>query len=368
MNDRTARTARLEVDVDERAEQPEWDRFVAGAPSGHHVQTTMWGRVKASMGWSAIRVIARRDGQIVGGAQVLHRPLTRIGRIGYVSHGPLVTDPSVATAIHDRLEWLARELRILHLTMQAPLPAPGLPEPTPRPHHMVRTSAIAAPATTIVDLDATPDELLAGMQRKTRYNIRLSERRGVKVRTGTVDDLGLYHAMVEATAKRRRFDPFPQAYYQAMWDELHPGGHLRLAVAELDGDPLAAQIAIGFGTTVVNKLSVWSGSQGRARPNEAIQWSAIEHSHAHGYLSYDLEGIEIEAARHLLAGEDLPPKFDQTTTSFKLGFGGRVVIAPPAFEYVANPAVRWAYRELYPRVSTRRWVKRLRKRLRTKET
>ena len=69
----------------------EWDAFVAAHPRGSLLQTTSWAQLKSRFGWSTQRVWMRRDGRLVGGAQVLFRSVALgIVKLGYVPHGPLV--------------------------------------------------------------------------------------------------------------------------------------------------------------------------------------------------------------------------------------------------------------------------------------
>jgi lipid II:glycine glycyltransferase (peptidoglycan interpeptide bridge formation enzyme) len=150
-----------------------------------------------------------------------------------------------------------------------------------------------------------------------------------------------------------------------MWDVLAPGGHVRLCLAEIDGTPVSAQVAVAFGDTVVNKLSVWSGEGGRDRPNEAVQWSTIRWAHTHGFQRYDLEGLRLEAAYVVLRGEPLPTSTSQSVTSYKLGFGGEVVVMPAASAWISNPVARWGYAHAYPRMGDLHAVRAAIKRLRT---
>jgi peptidoglycan pentaglycine glycine transferase (the first glycine) len=130
-------------------------------------------------------------------------------------------------------------------------------------------------ATVLLDLTRGTDALLAGMNPKTRYNVQLGRRRGIVIREGTEADLAEYGRLLRATAERQQFTPLPEAYFASMWSVLHPRGQVRMTMAELDGEVLAAQLAVVFGDTVTNKMSVWSGRHGRHRPNEALQWATI---------------------------------------------------------------------------------------------
>jgi lipid II:glycine glycyltransferase (peptidoglycan interpeptide bridge formation enzyme) len=203
------------------------------------------------------------------------------------------------------------------------------------------------------------------MSSKTRYNIRLSGRRSVTVREGGAADIGAYHRILVATASRQGFEAAPRRYFDAMWDVLAPGGHVRLCLGEIDGTPVSGQLAVAFGDTVVNKLSVWSGEGGRDRPNEALQWATIRWAHAHGFHRYDLEGLRLEAAHAVLRGEAPPASTSQSVTSYKLGFGGQVVVMPGACVWIPNRMARRGYAHAYPRLREARAVRAAIKRLRT---
>ena len=354
--------------VSDTLEDSAWDSFLERTPGGHHTQTSLWAQVKASLGWQPLRIVATRSDEIVAGVQLLFRRIPVIGAVGYVSKGPVFAyeDPVLTSLVLDELERTVRASRIQHLTIQPP--DGGNPEgwDIVERRFSQSTTAISPPATVILDVTQDSDTLLAAMSRRTRYNVRLGIRKGVIVREGDESDLGSYYRILETTARRQGFSPFPERYFAEMWRVLEPRGHLNLFIAELDGEAVSAQIVVPFGAMVVNKMSVWSGRQGESRPNEALQWSAIEWSRDAGYAHYDMEGINPEAARALLGGGVLPESLHQSVTSFKLGFGGQVVVFPDACDYIHNPAARWMYTGVYPRIRDRRSVKRLIKGLRTR--
>jgi lipid II:glycine glycyltransferase (peptidoglycan interpeptide bridge formation enzyme) len=348
-------------------EDPAWDAFLAALPSGHHTQTSLWARVKSSLGWQAVRVVVERQGDIIGGAQILYRRLPAVGAVGYVSRGPVLAtaDDALGARILDEVEHVTRELRIRHLTVQPPGSTDEAPPFfTDRPY-LASDTEVAPRATVLLDVTAEPDQILAAMSSKTRYNIRLSGRRSVTVREGGAADIGAYHRILVATASRQGFEAAPRRYFDAMWDVLAPGGHVRLCLGEIDGTPVSGQLAVAFGDTVVNKLSVWSGEGGRDRPNEALQWATIRWAHAHGFHRYDLEGLRLEAAHAVLRGEAPPASTSQSVTSYKLGFGGQVVVMPGACVWIPNRMARRGYAHAYPRLREARAVRAAIKRLRT---
>jgi glycosyltransferase involved in cell wall biosynthesis/lipid II:glycine glycyltransferase (peptidoglycan interpeptide bridge formation enzyme) len=334
-------------------DDPAWDAFLAAIPGGHHTQTSLWGRVKASLGWDVARVVVEREGRVVGGAQLLHRRVAPSVSVGYVHRGPVlapeVDADEVGPLVVSELERIAGHLRVRHLSVQPY----GRTEETPlylreRIGYHETHVEVAPRATVLVDVTRDPETILAAMHRGLRYNVRLSARKEITVREGTSVDLDSYYGMLLATAERQGFSPQPKRYFERMWHVLRPGGHVRLTLAEHDGVPVAGQIAVAFGDTVVNKLGVWSGEEGGRKPNEALHWDTLNWAHGRGYRHYDLEGIKLRIARAACRGElEASPG---SVAGFKLRFGGDVVVMPPAHVHVPNRAVRFAYNELYPRI------------------
>ena len=64
---------------------------------------------------------------------------------------------------------------------------------------------------------ASEDELLGRMKQKTRYNIRLAERKGVSVRTGGAADIPRLFRMYAETADRDGFVIRNEEYYRTVW-------------------------------------------------------------------------------------------------------------------------------------------------------
>lgn len=356
-----------QVYVSDETEDPEWDTFLAQNPGGHHVQTSLWAQVKAVLGWRAVRIIARQNGQIIGGAQILIRSIPLIGAIGYVTRGPVLAldDLRLAHQVIDELHTVAQAQGIRYLVVQPPCNGEALARELPGWGFQPSPIAVGTTATVVIDLSRDLEAILAQMKPRTRYNVRLGPRKGITVREGTESDLPTYYRLLVATSQRQNFAPYPEKYFAAMWRVFSPHGYVRLFLADHEGEPVSALLAIPFGDTLINKLAVWSGRHGDCRPNELLQWTAITWAKSHGYRYYDFEGIDPQAAREILNGNPLPDALSQSTTSFKLGFGGQVVLYPGAYEYVYNPVLRWTYSAVFPKIASLPVAKKAVNRLRT---
>ncbi len=356
-----------EIRVSQDCEDPIWDTFLARAPGGHHVQSSLWAQVKAVLGWRTARIVVMHGKEIAAGAQILMRSLPLVGTIGYVPKGPLLAsdDPVLVQLVLDELRQIAKSHRIQFLAVQPPNNGEAFTRQLPDQGFQPASIELVPTATVLIELEKDLDTILADMSRKTRYNVRVGERKGITVREGTESDLSTYYRMVIETSQRQGFSPYPEEYFREMWRVLSPHGYIRLFLAEYESEVVSAQLAIPFGDTMINKLSVWSGRHGNRRPNEALQWAAIQWAKSNGYRYYDFEGIKTEAARAELRNEPLSDAFKQTVTSFKLGFGGEVTLFPGAYTYIYNPVLRSGFDAIFPTIANSQAVKTMLHRLRS---
>jgi lipid II:glycine glycyltransferase (peptidoglycan interpeptide bridge formation enzyme) len=322
--------------------------------------------VKANQGWRAVRVTARQEGQIVAGAQILLQALPLIGSVGYLFNGPLFVkdDPALHDLMTRELKQIAKAYHILILIVQPPKTAAAYAETLPNNDFTLGKIKIALSATTVLDTSPDLETILAQMKSKTRYNIRLSKRKGITVRAGTEADIPVFHQLLTETGKRQNFTPSSEEYFANMMRILGPHDYFKLFFAEYEGEPVSAMLAIPFGDTVIYKRGAWAGAHGDKRPNEAMHWAAIQWVKSQGYRFYDFDGIEPPVAELILQNESVPREMLQSVTRFKLGFTTGVVLLPPPYEYVYNPILGWGYNHMYPRLARSPRVKRLIKQLR----
>lgn len=358
---------RYEVRVSRELQDPEWDAFLASTPGGHHVQSSLWAQVKMGLGWRAVRFVVTQGDQIVAGAQILMRPITFAGAIGYVPKGPLlaVNDFKLVQLVLNTLDGVARANKVRYLVVQPPDNDQILAQQLGVLGMQPAAKAVAPIATVMIDLTQELDDILNQMKSKTRYNIRLGQRKGVMVREGAEEDVPAFFHLLALTGDRQAFSSYPQEYFRELWRIFEPGGHVKLFVAECEGEAVSAALAIPFGDKVIYKRGGWSGHHGDKRPNEVLHWAAIRWAKSQGYQYYDFDGIDLDVARLLVQGEPFPNSAIQSVTRFKLGFGGDVYLFPEAYSYVYHPWLRWAYKTVFPRVANSRGVEIVLDRLRT---
>ena len=366
------KAAGLEAAVSRQASDGRWDAFLQGIAGAYFAQSSLWAQVKAQQGYEPLRLTISRQGQIVAGAQLLMRPLKgqgfpSLGYLGYVSRGPVLAqdDPLLMRQAIEALTAAAGRAGVRALILQphgrgqgpVDLLAAGGFRPTER--------SVAPVHTLLLDLRPDTGEIMAQMKTRTRYNVRVSGRKDIVIRHGGEEDLENYSRLASLTGQRQGFSVPSYAYYRRLWQILAPAGQARLFLAEFQGELIAAQLAIAFGDTVLNRMTVWSGREGKRKPNEGLMWAAIQWAKEEGYSYYDFGGLSPKGAEAYHTGAPLPEELKGTVTSFKLGFGGEIVTTPRAYTYAGNRFLRLLDRKVLARIEDSKRIKKLANRLRT---
>ena len=138
--------------------------------------------------------------------------------------------------------------------------------------------------------DKTEEELLASFNQKTRYNIRLAIKKGVTVRIGTKEDLKIFYDIMKETGSRDNFFIRPIEYFEKLYDEMSPN-HVKLIIAEHEGNPIAAVMPIMYGNKV---WYLYGGSSNKYRnlmPNYLLQFEMMKWGLENKCEIYDFRGV-----------------------------------------------------------------------------
>ena len=215
------------------ATQADWDRLITRVPDAHLLQVPAWGELKSSFGWQVARVVHEECG-----AQILFRRLPFGLSMAYIPKGP------VGSIDGWELLWPAVDLicqrnRSILLLVEPDLFLEEIGEAWQNPPAGFSQAIqnIQPQRTLVIDLAGDEFDLLARMKQKTRYNIRLAQKRGIEVRAS--QELGLFHQLMRETGERDRFGVHTQEYYQKAYDLFYPEGKCELLFAYYQGDPIA---------------------------------------------------------------------------------------------------------------------------------
>lgn len=187
-----------------------------------------------------------------------------------------------------------------------------------------RPSEPVLPRHTIyVDLTQDEDKLLLKMHEKTRYNIGLAQKKGVKVTEG--ENLEGFIKLLERTEERQGFYSHPANYYRILWETLRPAKMVYL----LSAGSMAAIMLLHFQDFI---YYAYGGSDPKYREMMAphlLHFEAMKLGKKLGCKIYDLWGSYKEKP------EESDPWWG--IYRFKKGFGGKEVTFPPTVDIPLSP-------------------------------
>jgi lipid II:glycine glycyltransferase (peptidoglycan interpeptide bridge formation enzyme) len=194
----------------------------------------------------------------------------------------------------------------------------------------------------IIDLRRGEEELINAMKQKTRYNVRLAEKRGVTVRFGTEADMEMLYGLYDMTAQRDGFVIRPLDYYRLAWGTFMKAGLAQPIIAEYKGFPIAHVIIFGFAKRAWYFYGA-SADEGRQHmPTYLLQWEAMKWARRQGMAVYDFWGApnDFFDENDPLAG----------VFRFKEGFGGLTVRRIGAWDFAPRRALYTVYTRVMPAV------------------
>jgi len=215
-------------------ELAEWDEFVDAVASSDVTQLSRWSAVRAEAGFKALHLFACRSGGLVGGAQVLVRPLPVLGSIGYISAGPVIADElddraEVVSALAATMEKLLHT-RMRVLFVQPPPGADDVSSALLERGFRLSRAGIAPSASVRVDLTVDETQLEAGLDSLLRRWTKRWPHRGVTVRLGEATDLPVLADLLAKSAAHQGYEPLSVDYLKVLYESLAPAGNAALLV------------------------------------------------------------------------------------------------------------------------------------------
>jgi len=307
----------------------DWNQFHSIHPNAHLLQTGEWGELKSAFGWKPVRILDEKSG-----VQILFRKLPVGFTIGYIPKA------NFDLSFWSEIDSVSKQNHAIFLKLEPDLWNDQKPETR---NVTLRTSPhnIQPPRTIIVDIKDSEGEILARMKQKTRYNIRLAEKKGVTVCAW--GDIESFHRMMLLTGGRDGFGVHSLEYYKRAYELLHPKEMGELLVAEYDGKVLAALFVARNGKRASYLYGASTDEERNRMPTYLLQWEAMKWAKAHGCEEYDLWGVPDEDETTLEANFETRHDGLWGVYRFKRGFGGQLKRAVQAMDRVYNPLLYWAY-------------------------
>lgn len=183
--------------------------------------------------------------------------------------------------------------------------------------------------TIFIDLKKSEDQLLREMKPKTRYNIRLSQRKGVYVRKSDLNELDVWYRLYKETCARNRIYMASLEYFRLVLETKASNSkspaEIEFLIAETDDNiPLAAMFLVFSYKRATYLYGASTSTKKNYMATYALQWAAIQRAKAKGCTEYDLFGVSpLADSFHPLYG----------LFRFKNGFGGNLFHRMGCWDY-----------------------------------
>lgn len=309
-------------------EKKQLNDFVGNKKNSQFLQSWQWGEFQEEASGDVWRVGVEENGILVASAKLVKKQLPIGKSYFYCGRGPIIAEglnvENILNFLFNGISDIAKKQGAMFLRFEPACPAGG---PACQEFKLAlsslnfqifKTIDVQPSKTLILDLKKSEDEILKQMRQKTRYNIRLAEKKGVKIVEAGADRFEEFWQLLSTTGDRDEFNLHGRSYYQAMLKM--ESDFVKLSFAEYRRKALACNLVIFFGDTATYIHGGSSDENREVMAPYALQWHNIKLAKKSGCEYYDFHGID--------------EKKWPGVTRFKIGFGGHAEEYPGTFDLV----------------------------------
>ncbi len=315
-----------------------YETFCQNHPRGGFTQSADWFKVKNN--WQG-EIVAVKDenGQIAAGCAVLIKKLPVIGAsLLYAPRGPVcdLNNKELLKELKSGIDLLAKRRHAYQLKWD--------PEVAADDDSFLKTmkemgfSLFAGPEG-FETIQArfnyhlffngrNEEELFKNLTQKTRYNIRLAMKHGVKVMPVGEEYLDEFVRLMQLTGERDGFRVRSKEYFARMLQSLGP--HARLYMGFYNNRAVCGAIAVNYAKKTCYVYGASDNLYRNVMPNYLMQWEMIRWALETGCYLYDFQGVSGNL-------DENSPMYG--LYRFKKGFNGQLDEYAGEFNYTYRPSV-----------------------------
>lgn len=289
------------LNKENKEEVKKYKEFVDNFSSTSLMQSMNWADVKK--GWESEYVYLEEDGKIVMAMSLVIRKIIGSKSMIYAPRGPVgdVYDIQKVKKITEEVDKIAKKYNAFVFRFDPErYYDEKLEEMYVKEGYKVRNKKfgknelIQPRYNMILNISGkTEEEVFKGYSEKTRYNVRVAKRKGVTVRySRDVEDLKTFYNLYVVTGIRDKIASRPYDYFERMLNTFDEN-HMRIYIAEFEGEALSAAIAINYGKKTFYLYGASSNEKRNLMPNYLMQQEMIEWAIETGCDLYDFGGVFI---------------------------------------------------------------------------
>jgi peptidoglycan pentaglycine glycine transferase (the first glycine) len=339
-------------------QQEAFDDFLRQAPNGHFMQGTHWYELKSHFGWQGAGRYAVRDGgRIVAAASILKK--TKLGvNILYIPRGPVWSDEAdgrVTDVLFANIESIAQREKSFFVRISPNFLRQKFQPPSGSPDayygkrygedierllssygYRYSKKQVQTNGTLLVDLTRDEEQILSSFHRKTRYNIRLAEKKGVRIELlKTEEQLSSFYSLLRMMAERQDYLLKDYEYFRFIYRHLVPDDVARIYIArDGRGEIISGILIISWAGRSYYMYGGFDYAHRSLMPNYLIHWHAMREEKRRGVHYYDFQGVP-------LVKDESHPSYG--FYRFKRGFSDLEIQFVGDWDYTRKPLLYWLW-------------------------
>lgn len=266
---------------------------------GHIIQSWEWGEFRKSTGLDLVRLGHFEDDRMIKAYQLTFHSVPLLKQtVGYLPKGPM-PDNDMIKALTD----LAKSRGVAFIKIE---PNVVINWDSAKPDSKIEQKSLSemkklglVPSSKslftkynfLIDLKKTQEQLSASFHPKTRYNIGIAQKKGVRVYVSQDDaDFEIYLKLYFDTTKRQNYFGHTPGYHKKCWQILKDADMARLVIAKYEDKPLVAWMLFNFADTLYYPYGGSSHEHREVMASNLICFEAIALGKKMGLKFFDMWG------------------------------------------------------------------------------
>ena len=297
------------------------------------LQSYRYGVWQETFGKTVRRFCLYQNETLIGKIQFIQYPFGTRGHYWYAPYGPVITDVNTETEkLIDAIRETVTTPETIFIRIDAAATSTGWRR---IPKLLEHTSTLQPRREWYIDATQPEEKILAEMHQKTRYNIRLAEKKGLMVThyDRPIERFEQFYELQEKTSLRNHFTLHPRKYYETIIRDVSEQGIGTILEVTYNDTLLASHLLIRHADTTHYLFGGSGDLYKELMPSYLAQWRGIQYAHSHN-TQYNMGGISNPT--------DTKDKLD-ALTHFKTRFGGYEIVHTNTSDYVIKPYLYYLY-------------------------
>lgn len=316
----------------------------------HPLQTWEWGDFQISQGHKVYRLGIFEDNKIISGYSVSFHKIPKTN----FSVGTILRGPEVNQEMIENVRKIAKEENAIFVKFEPDVyqkifeksgSEKVFPVDMQFKNFVISPKVAFYPYSYVIDLNKTEDQLLELMHPKTRYNIKIANRYGVKIEEKTNDEgFNIYLKLLIETTKRQGFYLHTEQYHKDLWKILKSTGMIHIVLASYQDQILSAFMLFKLGDKLFYPYGASLDIHREVMAPTLLMWETVKLGKTLGCKVFDMWGSLGPNAKESEQGFGFH--------RFKQGFGGNLVQFVGTYDLVINGPLY----KIYNLIDKYRWI------------